>query len=252
MEFITTYQLPLIIGGLLIIMGFIGYEADKREKIKKGEIEPKKSRKRELEDVNEVEEKALVEEDTAPVFAPTTADDALNFQMDENVANVESGVAENAEPEFVNNVEKELVDNAELEFIGNVEDGMDGIVQDTEPLEMNNIEAVTPQTENLETYDDVVPALETEPFEKTVVAPVAEETEYPVTYDTDIFAHVTEEVTADNNQSLSTDESLKDFMEPVANVQRDDTFGLNDMSTFQVSQSSNVDASSGSIDAWKL
>lgn len=228
MEFITTYQLPLIIGGLLIIMGFIGYEADKKEKIKKGEIEPKKSRKKEPEDVNVVEEKTLAEEDFAPVFASNVAGDALNFNGDE--------IAENVEPEF----------------IGNVENDIDGIVQGAEPLEMNNIDTIAPKTENLETYDAGVSALEKEQLEASVVAPVAEETGHPETYTTDIFAHVAEDATADNNQLLQTDESLKDFMEPVANVQSDDTFGLNDMSAFQVSQSSNTDASSGSIDAWKL
>ena len=50
----------------------------------------------------------------------------------------------------------------------------------------------------------------------------------------------------------TSNESLQPFMEPVQNVQSGDTFGVNDMSSFQVPQNTNVDSSTGNIDAWKL
>ena len=75
----------------------------------------------------------------------------------------------------------------------------------------------------------------------------------PVVYDNVAYQGVAAQTyVADTTVPATSNESLQPFMEPAQNVQNSDTFGVNDMSSFQVPQNTNVDSSTGNIDAWKL
>lgn len=170
MEFITTYQMPLIFGGLLIIMGLIGYEADQREKLKNGEKLPKQKKKSKKE---LAQEQTVIPENTVTVVTPEASVENANYQYDATVANTE---------------------------YANAEVGAQPVV-----------------------YDNVA-------YQGAVEQPYV----------------------ADQTVSATNNESLQPFMEPAQNVQTSDTFGMNDMSSFQVPQNTNADSSTGNIDAWKL
>lgn len=174
MEFIATYQMPLIFGGLLIIMGLIGYEADQREKMKNGDKETKKKKKNKKS--ASTTETPVADENTVTVVVPETTVDNANYQYEAAVANTE----------------------------------------------YSNVDAS------------------------------AQQVAQPAVYDAQAYQAAPEQVAMTNAQTMATNESLQAFMEPANNVQSNDTFGMNDMSSFQVPQGTNNDASSGNIDAWKL
>ena len=165
MEFITTYQLPLIVGGLLTIMGFIGYEADRREKIKSG-VKPPKAKKRWKKGQDQGQSASSL--NMVTVVAPESGAIDSNYQYDEAVANIEAI----AQPDIHEETPVQVV---------------------VEPSVVNE-------------------------------APVM----------------------------VANSETLQQFMEPTDNYQNRDTFGTNDMSSFQVPQNNNADSAANSIDAWKL
>lgn len=170
MEFITTYQMPLIFGGLLIIMGLVGYEADQREKLKNGEKTPKIKKKGKNATA---QEQTVMPENTVTVVVPESGVDNSNYQYDATVVNTENS-------------------------------HVDTVAQ-------------------------------------------------PVVYDNTDYQNVSEQVYVnDTTNPMTSNESLQAFMEPAQNVQSSDTFGVNDMSSFQNPQNDNPDSSAGNIDAWKL
>ena len=176
MEFITEYQIYLILGGLLIIMALIGYEAEQRDIIKKGGKIKKKKRKSKKGEELEAQE----------------------------------GMAEPGELEAVTYTDENTVTYTV-----------------PEEVESNNAELG---------YDTVTAS--------DVVVP---EGGIPVGYENVTYQEPTTE-----SQVMATNETLQAFMEPTSNVVSQDTFGVNDMSAFQVSQVPNQDVQANSTEQWKL
>lgn len=171
MEFITTYQMPLIFGGLLIIMALIGYEADKHQKEQNGEKPQKKKKVKKGKNEVVEEQKAVADN-----IAVTKSTDSI--EKEQIVDAKKSGVE----------VSVPVVEQPQVSPVQNVVG-----VQTVQPQVQNDL--VTPNTSN---------------------------------------------------------DTLSAFKELNNAVQNNDTFGVNDMSSFQVQPNEKKDTQVNSVDAWKL
>ena len=170
MEFITTYQMPLIFGGLLIIMALIGYEADKHQKEKNGEQQPKKKK-------------------------------------------VKKGKSEQTEGQ---------------------------------PITVDNTAMVTPVDNAIK---EQVTVTESKPKEETVTVV---ESQPQVSAQAVESQSVQSQVQNVSEVPVANNDALSAFKEPNNVVSNNDTFGVNDMSSFKIQPNEKKDAQVNSADAWKL
>lgn len=267
-EFITKYQIPLIIFGILIIMALIGYEAEQREAIKRGDKKQKENKKKnKKERLVEVSEAIADEKASEPIVDVNTEINEKVFAIDDNIQEQSSDVNEeyaqteepveesfnSAEEHYVEtygtteeNYGQDVVDNAySVESMENSTDESNDFVNNMNQFanDMGMPEMESHATDNKEGYENQ----ETNIFEQEY----SEVSNYEQ-INTPTYEEQTYQSENANVQSTNVDDSLQAFMEPSTPTDANDSFGVNDMSIFESPQAPLSEEQSNNMQEWKL
>lgn len=287
-EFITTYQIPLIILGILIIMGFIGYLAEQNGTVKSvNNVRKGKNIKKEKKIVKEVvETEPNIKEEIA--VKDETVQEENDFDNDVQTADVvtiEDNYDVNSDELIEVNSEEDVDNNdsANLSYENTPVESLESSNVSVETVEPRNIDYEKPTNYEMLNEDNssingqsIEEILAANNYDMSAIEGLVEVEEPPVSEENESVLEGSYEPTVGYEETLeketpeeeydegifsnkekqtekftSTD-SLQDFAE-VNNVHEasDEYFGVNDMSAFRISKPQGND-DDNSLEQWKL